>query len=192
MYIQAMKAFSQYLIQQSIRLHKQKSLANVRSNFFLALLAFALLLTASLNSTMLAHHLRAGDVTARLVSCQSNTYIITVTGYTDTRVSLEFGYEILDMGDGTFVNLDTCEAIKKDFGDNVTEKVIQIEHTFPGPGVYTIRYHEPNRNDGVLNMDRSGYTAFYVDAQITIDPYFYCNNTPVFLNPPIDSRPSVR
>lgn len=181
-----MRALSQYLTQQSLRLRIQKSLTYLRNNYFLALFIFVFLLTTSTNSALLAHHLRAGDVSARLVSCQSNTYIITVTGYTDTRIGLEFGYEILDLGDGTFINLDTCEAIKTDFGDNVTEKVILIEHTFPGPGVYTIRYHEPNRNDGVLNMDNSGYTAFYVDAQITIDPFFYCNNTPVFLNPPID------
>ena len=181
-----MSAFLRQAIKQSLRFHIQKSWIFSVSNYFLVSIAFTLLMTTSFKSSLFAHHLRAGDVTARLVSCQSNTYIITVTGYTDTRIGLEFGYEILDMGDGTYINLDTCEAIKKDLGENVTVKVIQIEHTFPGPGEYTIRYHEPNRNDGVLNMDNSGYTAFYVDAQITIDPYFYCNNTPVFLNPPID------
>ncbi len=137
-------------------------------------------------SNLYAHHLRAGDISAKLISCQSNTYLLTITGYTDTRVSLEFGYETLDLGDGTLINLDTCQAEKTDLGDNITVKVIQILHSFPGPGIYTIRYREPNRNDDVLNMDNSGYVSFYVETQVVIDPFLYCNNTPILLNPPID------
>ncbi len=134
-----------------------------------------------------AHHLRAGDITLELVSCQSYTYLLTITGYTDTRVLLEFGYEVLDFGDGTFINLDTCKPVlKKDLGDFVTVKTFKIKHTFPGPGKYTVRYHEPNRNDNVLNMYNSGYVAFYVETQVIIDPFLFCNNTPVLLNPPID------
>ncbi len=147
---------------------------------------FTILLLLVTYDRLQAHHLRAGDISAQLISCQSNTYLFTITGYTDTRVSLEFGYETLELGDGTLINLDTCESEKKDLGDNVTVKVIRIMHSYPGPGVYTVRYREPNRNDDVLNMDFSGYTAFYVETQIVIDPFLYCNNTPVLLNPPID------
>lgn len=134
-----------------------------------------------------AHHLRAGDITAELISCQSYAYIFTITGYTDPRIPLEFGYDIVDFGDGTFIDLDTCkEVTKKDLGDNITVKIYKIVHTFPGPGNYTVRYQEPNRNDYVLNMFNSGYVAFYVETQVIIDPFLYCNNTPVLLNPPID------
>lgn len=134
-----------------------------------------------------AHHLRAGDITVELLSCQSYTYLLTITGYTDNRISLEFGYEVLDFGDGTFINLDTCKpAFKKDLGDYITVKTFKINHTFPGPGEFTIRYHEPNRNDNVLNMYNSGYVAFYVETQVIIDPFLFCNNTPILLNPPID------
>lgn len=134
----------------------------------------------------LAHHLRAGDITAELISCHSNIYIFTITGYTDPRVPLEFGYEVLDFGDGTFINLDTCASTKTDLGNNITKKVFKIEHAFPAPGQYTIRYHEPNRNDYVLNMTNSGYTAFYVETQVIIDPFLFCNNTPILLNDPVD------
>jgi gliding motility-associated-like protein len=134
-----------------------------------------------------AHHLRAGDITLELISCQSYTYLLTITGYTDSRVLLEFGYEVLDFGDGTFINLDTCTPVsKKDLDDFVTVKTFKIRHTFPGPGIFTVRYHEPNRNDNVLNMLNSGYVAFYVESQVIIDPFLFCNNTPILLNAPID------
>ena len=182
-----MSTLIQQTIQQTTGQYiKKKGVTFLNCNLFLISITFSFLLITSISCSLFAHHLRAGDITAQLVSCQNNTYIITVTGYTDNRVGLEFGYEILDLSDGTLINLDTCDAVKKDLGDHVTVKVIQIEHTFPGPGIYTIRYHEPNRNDGVLNMANSGFTAFYVETQIIIDPFLYCNNTPLLLNPPID------
>ncbi len=164
----------------------RKILSGERDSFLFFSIILILLFLSGPFHRLYAHHLRAGDISARLISCQSNTYELTITGYTDTRVSLEFGYETLDLGDGTLINLDTCEAVKQDLGDNITVKVIHIVHSFPGPGVYTIRYREPNRNDGVLNMENSGYVAFYVETQVVIDPFLYCNNTPVLLNPPID------
>jgi len=156
------------------------------SPFISLFIVFTLILFISPFNNLFAHHLRAGEISVKLISCQTNTYLLTITGYTDSRVSLEFGYEILDLGDGTLINLDTCQSTKKDLGDDITVKEIQVEHNFPGPGVYTIRYYEPNRNDNVLNMDNSGNTAFYVETQVVINPFLYCNNTPVLLNPPID------
>ena len=35
-------------------------------------------------------------------------------------------------------------------------------------------------------MLNSGYVAFYVETQVIIDPFLFCNNTPILLNPPID------
>lgn len=165
------------IIRQNTRFYKGSPLISLYIVF--------ILIISPLNN-LIAHHLRAGEISVKLISCQTNTYLLTITGYTDNKVSLEFGYEILDLGDGTLINLDTCQSTKKDLGDDITVKEILIEHSFPGPGVYTIRYQEPNRNDNVLNMDNSGYTAFYVETQVIIDPFLYCNNTPVFLNPPID------
>jgi hypothetical protein len=149
----------------------------------LLLLIFFVIVIKKVN----AHHLRAGDITIELISCQSYTYLLTITGYTDNRIKLEFGYEVLDFGDGTFIDLDTCKPYSMvDLGEFVTQKIFRIKHTFPGPGNYTIRYHEPNRNDNVLNMYNSGYVAFYVETQVIIDPFLFCNNTPILLNPPID------
>lgn len=180
------KAVCENRICQKTEAYKQKYQFYRKSSFIKLFIVFIYSLTISPNNYLFAHHLRAGEISAKLISCQSNTYMFTITGYTDTRVELEFGYETLDLGDGTLINLDTCTSLKKDLGDNITVKTVQIEHSFPGPGVYTIRYQEPNRNDNVLNMDNSGFTAFYVETQVVIDPFLYCNNTPILLNPPID------
>src|SRR5690606_31689994 len=57
---------------------------------------------------------------------------------------------------------------------------------YPGPGKYTISYREPNRNQGVLNMDASVNTRFYIETESFIDPCLGCDNTPVLVIPPID------
>jgi hypothetical protein len=49
-----------------------------------------------------------------------------------------------------------------------------------------ISYHEPNRNAGVLNMDGSVNTRFYIETLLMVDPFLGCNNSPKLLVPPID------
>jgi hypothetical protein len=135
-------------------------------------------------------HLRAGQIVATRVSCTGLTFRITVTVYTNTGSPVQFGGEMdyLDFGDGTPPILvpETPNSIDPALGPGVGYASYTIEHTYPGPGRYTISYHEPNRNGGVLNMDNSLNTTFYLETQINIDPFFGCNNTPQLLIPPID------
>lgn len=140
-----------------------------------------------------ATHLRAGQIVATRLSCTSPvlTYEITITVYTNTGSSVLFGGEMdwLDFGDGSPRHLVPTQPnqIIPGFQDqNVAKAVYKIEHTYPGPGRYTISYIEPNRNGGVLNMDNSISTTFYLETQINIDPFFGCNNTPKLLIDPID------
>lgn len=144
-----------------------------------------------------ATHLRAGQIIATRVSCTGYTYRITVTVYTNTGSSVQFGGEldVLDFGDGSDPDRDgklgilvpeTPNSIDPALGPGVGFASFTIEHTYPGPGNYTISYLEPNRNGGVLNMDNSISTTFYLETQIIIDPFFGCNNTPQLLIPPID------
>ena len=69
----------------------------------------------------------------------------------------------------------------------IEKNTFVIEHTYQGPGVYTIRFQEFNRNDRTLNMDNSVDTPFYVETQITIDPFIGVNNSPVLTIPPVDN-----
>lgn len=139
-----------------------------------------------------ATHLRAGEITAVRESCNSLTFIITVTVYTNTKnTTVLFGgdQDVLNFGDGnTTLVPETPNTIRLDLDSDgsVATASYTIRHTYSGIGQYTISYREPNRNEGVLNMDASVNTTFYLETIVNIDPFLGCNNTPRLLIPPID------
>jgi len=164
-----------------------KSSANCYK-ILLALIAFG---WTGIHQAM-ATHLRAGEITVVRENCQSLTFTITITVYTNTGSSVLFGGrvgedDILEFGDGEWILVEEqANTPRPDLGPNVGTASYTISHTYPGPGKYTISYREPNRNQGVLNMDNSVNTRFYIETEIFIDPFLGCNNTPVLLIPPID------
>lgn len=135
-----------------------------------------------------ATHIRAGEIIAELIDCQSNRYRFTLIGYTDTGSSVLFGAGDMKFGDGSppIGFTPGSPDFFQDLGDEVALNIFYAEHTFPGPGTYTVSYREFNRNASVANMDNSVNTPFYIETQIVVDPFFGCNNTPVLLNPPLD------
>ncbi len=134
-----------------------------------------------------ATHIRAGEVTATLISCQNFSYRFTVTGYTDLGSDVVFGGGEINYGDGVVETFPTGEFdVFEDLGDLRAINIYFKDHTFPGPGIYKISFREFNRNADIVNMDNSVNTPFYVETVIIIDPFLGCNNTPVLLNPPID------
>lgn len=136
-----------------------------------------------------ATHIRAGEIIARRISNSSLTYEFTIIGYTDTRSSVRFGGGEVNFGDGTILSIlenDVFFQETVNLGDNIAVNTFKVQHTFQAPGAYTIRFREFNRNAGVVNMDRSVDTPFYVETQLLIDPFFGLNNTPVLLVPPVD------
>jgi hypothetical protein len=137
----------------------------------------------------LATHIRAGEITLELINCATNTYRVTITGYTDTRSTVQFGGGELDFGDGTrieFLEGETQWSVKRDLGRDVAVTQFIVEHTYPGPGWYTLRFFERNRNAPVINMSNAVNTPFYIETRVLIDPLIGCNNTPVMEIPPID------
>ena len=140
----------------------------------------------------LATHLRAGEITVVRENCQSLTFTITITVYTNTGSSVLFGGrvgedDILEFGDGAWILVEEQpNTPRPDLGPNVGTASYTVSHTYAAPGKYVISYREPNRNQGVLNMDNSVNTRFYIETEILIDPFLGCNNTPVLLIPPID------
>lgn len=135
-----------------------------------------------------ATHIRAGEITAELISCQNLTYKFTLVGYTDLTSDVLFGGGIMNFGDGTTYEKFTPGSpdVYEDLGDEIALNIFYVDHTFPGPGIYTISYREFNRNPDIINMDNSVNTPFYVETVIIVDPFLGCNNTPILLNPPID------
>ena len=137
-----------------------------------------------------ATHLRAGDIVAVRQNC-SRTFIITITVYTNTGSTVRFGgdRDIINFGDGTWEYVPEIENTPRpdlDAEGTVATASYTISHTYPTTGKYVISYREPNRNEGVLNMDGSINTTFYLETVINMDAFLGCNDTPKLLVPPID------
>lgn len=143
-----------------------------------------------------ATHLRAGNIIVRRIgACSARKYSITVIVYTNTlNTNVLFGgdQDYLDFGDKSprilipeigpghpnYSVIDQQRGIARAF--------YTVEYTYGGPGRYTISYVEPNRNEGVLNMDNSVNTTFYIETQIVIDPFLGCSTPADLTIPPID------
>ena len=162
----------------------ERYLQRMKNHFrFLFAFLFCLASIAELQAT----HIRAGEITAQLISCQNFSYTFVVTGYTDLGSDVQFGGGEINYGDGVIDEFPTGEFdVFEDLGDLRAINIYFKEHTFPGPGIYKISFREFNRNADIVNMDNSVNTPFYVETVIVIDPFLGCNNTPVLLNPPID------
>ncbi|MCC5938988.1 MAG: gliding motility-associated C-terminal domain-containing protein [Lunatimonas sp.] len=158
----------------------------MRYNYLL--LGITLILSLAYTNSF-ATHIRAGEIIAERVSVQTLTYRITVVGYTDTRSSVEFGPGVINFGDGREERLNTeSDFVQTEtLGDNIQKNVFVITHTYQGPGNYTIRFLEFNRNAGTLNMDQSVDTPFYLETLIRIDPFLGVNNSPVLTIAPVDN-----
>lgn len=135
-----------------------------------------------------ATHLRAGEITIQRLSCTSLTFRICITVYTNTGSDIKFGEGLLDYGDGSQPHTTPIveNTLRPDLGPEIATVTYCIDHTYGGPGKYTISYLEPNRNAGILNMINSVETRFYLETEINIDPFLGCSNTPRLLVPPID------
>ena len=128
-----------------------------------------------------ATHLRGGEIAVRRLNANSFTVRITITVFTNTtNTNVLFGGDddILDFGDGTDPDGDGRPGIlvpeqpnspRPDLGPGVAIASYVIDHTYNGFGFYVISYSEPNRNDGILNMDESAATRFYIESGMTLD-----------------------
>lgn len=155
------------------------------------ILAIALVAAFTVSFSAMGTHLRAGQITIRKLTqnCGDLRYEITVRVYTNTGSPVLFGGEqdILDFGDGNFVLVpETPNTLLPEFGPNIGTASYTHIHTYSSPGTYTISYNEPNRNEGVLNILNSVNVMFYVESQLTIDPFICNKNSPQLLIPPID------
>ncbi len=136
-----------------------------------------------------ASHNRAGEITYRHIS--GNTYEITITTYTKTSSSLPQNGSVdrptldsVHMGDGNIMVFHRLSFVDIP-GDIRINKYVEV-YTYGGAGIYTIWFVDPNRNGNVVNVPNSFFTPFAIYTVLTIglgSP----DNSPVLLNPPIDS-----
>jgi hypothetical protein len=134
-----------------------------------------------------ASHLRAGEITVERRNCTSREVWITITVYTNTASDVKFGEDgILYFGDGTRIVVPRVEnVLQPQLGPNIGIATYTVRHTYGSLDSYLISYVEPNRNGGVLNMDDSFYTTFYLETRFSL-AVLGCNYSPKLKIPPID------
>jgi len=137
------------------------------------LILITLLLHSAIYSAH-ATHLRAGQITVKQIPGRL-TCAITITVFTNTKnTTVLFGGEQdeLNFGDGSPITLvpETYNTIRTDLNPDGSLAMASYTtyHTYSTPGKYLISYREPNRNEGIINMDNSVNTTFYIETWITL------------------------
>jgi hypothetical protein len=146
-----------------------------------------------------ATHMRAGNIIVEKVGpCSARTYRITIVAYIDTESGVPFGgsTDFLYYGVGSErivlpeivqgTNVPGATWTMIDATRKIARVTYSVPYTYPGADTYTISYIEVNRNQGVLNMDQSVDTPFYIETRITIDPYLGCSTPAKIEVPPVD------
>ena len=139
-----------------------------------------------------ATHLRAGDIQAKPDTVTNNPrrVFFKLILYTDNSSSVPADYATVFYGDGT----SSCglgvprsgprRAIPGNTDTSVN--IYYFDHVYPSTGSFTVSYIGENRNPGVLNMDNSVNTNFFISTTITIDPALGRNRSPILTAPAVD------
>ena len=141
-----------------------------------------------------ATHNRAGQILYKHIS--GYTYEFTETSFyttlnadgTPNQATLQRIRDGLtvEWGDNTTSTIPSVRQEIEILPDNFTKVNFRMQHTFPGPGAYTIIMADPNRNEGVLNIPNSVNVVFSIKTILWINPNTGHNNAPEFLTYPID------
>ncbi len=136
-----------------------------------------------INTLMLfATHNRAGEITLKQIN--DLTYEITITTYTYTLSGADRPELEVQWGDNSTSIASRVQILN--LPNDYRRNVYVSQHTFPGPGTFTIVVQDPNRNFGVKNIPNSVNVIFSIKTTISINPQIGQNSTPVLLNPPFD------
>lgn len=159
----------------------------------LFLRSILLVLVIIITEPVLATHYRAGEITYRQISL--NTYEITAITYTDpTNSSADRSELELFFGDGKSAvvprsngNGEIVSTDPNNPKNQIKKNIYKTTHTYPGGSQYIISLNDPNRVDGIRNINNgmSVNIPFYVESLLVINSLGF-NQSPVLLLPPID------
>lgn len=167
-----------------------------------------LLSLIGLHGSLLATHNLAGDITYNYLG--NNQVEIIVTTYTDPSAfqvdRCEIDVEIWNStGTNKLADITDIPRENGPFGidalfpitcpnqnmgeyifGSVKKNVYRTTYTFPGNGWYLVRFHDLARLENILNMFSSGSQEFFIETTVLINGYLGEENSPRFLNHPID------
>ncbi|MCK5781561.1 MAG: gliding motility-associated C-terminal domain-containing protein [Flavobacteriales bacterium] len=154
------------------------------------ILLFLLFIFISIST--FATHNRAGEITYKQIG--PRTFEVTITTYTKADAPADRCELTINWGDNTTSILPringypngSCPHNGVNVDNNIKRNVYVGTHTYPANGTYTLFMHDPNRNEGVLNIINSVNEPFYIQSIIKIGTGLGNNSSPVLLNPPTD------
>ncbi|HLG34405.1 MAG TPA: gliding motility-associated C-terminal domain-containing protein [Bacteroidia bacterium] len=147
---------------------------------------FLFLFFLSLACSLHATHNRAGEITYRVLNCDTRLYEITITTYTKTS-SEPADRPVLDsvhLGDDNVVSITRFDIMI--LPNDVKRNRYIINHAYAAAGRYKIWFIDPNRVENIVNMIGSVDVPFYLETILIINPFDGCNSSPVLTYPPID------
>ncbi|MBE9492442.1 MAG: T9SS type A sorting domain-containing protein [Bacteroidetes bacterium] len=137
------------------------------------------LLTAFLLSTIIAvgQDIRGGEISFTNVS--SLTYSFDIYLYTQTSMGIPHTNILFDTGDSGW---DTLTGTLTTMPNDVTEWYYTTNHTYPGPGVYSVAATDSFRIAGIQNVTGSSTESIYLQAMLIINPFLGVNTSPTLNN----------
>jgi hypothetical protein len=137
--------------------------------------------------TNFASHLIAVEIRAKPLNCNTRTYEVTVIGYINYESAVRFGgdQDTLFFGDGKTMLVQEIMHTVIDPVLHIGKVEFKVSHTYGASGTYVLSYKEYSRNEGIINMDASGFTTFYTETSISIASGS-CDSSPYLTVPPID------
>ena len=137
-----------------------------------------------------ATHNRAGEICYTHVG--GLTFEFTVITYTDpdSQADRDSLTVVFDERDPVISSVTIPRATEQILIAGTIKKNTYVhQYTFPGPDCYIVSMEDPNRVEGICNIDGSVNVPFYLEDTICIvNPTFYgYNSSPILTNPPIDN-----
>lgn len=129
-----------------------------------------------------ATHNRAGEILYRHIS--GFTYEVKIVTCTKSSSLADRNFLELNWGDGTPMDTIGRDSIVPINGMDAQRNVYIGQHSYSGPGAYTLFFEDPNRNADVVNVPNSVNQPFCVKSHLIISPSTGHNTSVVFINPP--------
>ncbi len=149
-------------------------------------LVVALLLFVGMSRAWATHN-RAGEIIiCKLVENPRDfRYEVTIITYTKLSAPADRPELVLDWGDGSPLDTIPRDVTLDTPSRDLRENRYSAIHTYTGPGVFTLRMDDPNRNGGVINVPNSIAQSFSIETELVISAATGHNCSVRFLNPPI-------
>jgi len=142
----------------------------------------------SVGLPVLGSYNRGGEI--RYEHVGGFTYLKEVVHYTKLSTPADRPELLVDFGDGSRDTVPRTRILGNTTGTDCTGdarmSVYTATNTYPGPGVYTIRYDDQNRNGGIVNIPNSVSQSFCVSTLLVINLVLGPNNSVRFDNSPLE------